>query len=172
MANREAEELIEQYRILHANGSGAFEGRSLLPNAWHVRELMLDHPTQTILDYGCGAGIQYSRYRLQDWLGVMPTLYDPAVPAFAAKPQGQFDGVICSDVMEHLPESALEEVVEEICDYARKWVFFSVCCRPAGRILPNGRNAHVTVQPPEFWKLVIKRRTKARGLACRIEWTT
>ena len=83
----------------------------------------------------------------------MPTLYDPAVPEFAAPLFGQFDGVICTDVLEHVPEDELPDVIGDLVRLSRMWCFVSVCCRPArpNKNLPGGRNAHVTIRPQEWW---------------------
>ena len=73
--------------------------------------------------------------------------------------------------MEHIPESAVPLVIDEIVRYARQWVFFSICCREAKRILPNGSNAHVTIRSPAWWKDQIKSKSRDRGLETRIEWS-
>ena len=164
-------EYVEQYRLLHESGVGAFSGRSLLQYAWHVKEMCLTHQSKSILDYGCGLGEQYTRFQLQNWWGIMPTLYDPGVAALSKRPEGVFDGVIVSDVMEHIPEGALDIVINDIVNYAKQWVFFSICCRPANRILPNGQNAHITVMPKEWWLWKLKRPVKDHGLEFRVEWS-
>ena len=169
--NKDYREYVQQYKKLHSAGIGAFSGRSLLPHAWHIVEMVDKHQSKTILDYGCGAGEQYSVLHLQDWFGIMPTLYDPGVEAFSAKPEGQYDGVIVSDVMEHIPESAVQDVVADIVNYGRHWVFFSICCREAKRILPNGKNAHCTIKTQQWWTHQIKPLVKARGLEFRVEWS-
>ncbi len=110
------------------------------------------HGARSLLDYGCGQGQQYDRYELHKWWGVpCPRLYDPAVPRFAARPQGTYDGVICSDVLEHVPEDELNGVLADCFGVARSFVFFSICCRPARKSLPNGLNCHVTIETPAWW---------------------
>ncbi len=143
--------LIGQYRLMHARG-GVFPGRSLLPVAWHVYDAVQRHGALTLLDYGCGQGQQYDRYKVHEWWGVpRPALYDPAVARYAAMPRGPFDGVICSDVLEHVPRDELDTVLADCFGPARKFVFLSICCRAARKSLPNGMNCHVTVEKPEWW---------------------
>jgi hypothetical protein len=37
--------------------------------------------------------------------------YDPGYPPFSTLPEGRFDGVICTDVLEHCPEELKEKIV-------------------------------------------------------------
>ena len=62
-----------------------------------------------------------------------------------------FDAVISVDVLEHIPIQDLHWVVEEIFSFAKKTVFINVACYLAKATLPNGSNAHVTVQHPWWW---------------------
>ena len=141
---------------MHARG-GTFTGRSLLRVAWHVYDAVQRHGARTLLDYGCGQAQQYDRYKLHEWWGVpRPALYDPAVARYAVRPQGSFDGVICSDVLEHVPRDELTDVLADCFGLARKFVFFSICCRPAVKSLPNGMNCHVTVEKPEWWTSLLQ----------------
>jgi hypothetical protein len=120
-----------------------------------INELVQSTGTKTILDYGCGAGEQYTvRNCHHAWGGIMPWLYDPFVASFNKPPSGKFDGVLCNDVLEHIPEDELDEVYEELIGYTRLWCFISVCCRPANtkKLLPGGKNVHVTLRPPEWWR--------------------
>ncbi len=80
-----------------------------------------------------------------------PALYDPAVARYAAMPPGSYDGVICSDVLEHVPRDELDDVLADCFGAARKFVFFSICCRAAHKSLPNGMNCHVTIEKPAWW---------------------
>lgn len=151
--------LKEQYQQLHADPL-VFGGRSLEPHVVPIAKMIRAHRATTLLDYGCGKGEQYSLHKMHvAWGagGIMPVLFDPAVPAHARRPEGKFDGVICTDVMEHAPEEDLEPLLKDIFGFARRFVFFSISCREAKRRLPDGRNAHVTVKPPEWWAALVTR---------------
>jgi hypothetical protein len=65
---------------------------------------------------------------------------------FSALPEGRFDGVVCTDVLEHCPEEDLPWIVGELFGYARLFVFANVACYPAAKKLPNGENAHCTIR--------------------------
>jgi len=106
---------------------------------------------KTLLDYGCGKGSLVTHIGL-DVLGVENVVgYDPAVPEFRAKPKGQYDFVTCTDVMEHVEREHIAATIEEIKNYAVEAAWFLIACYPAKAVLPDGRNAHLTVEEPEFW---------------------
>lgn len=142
--------LIDQYREMHANAH--FSGVSIYAYCDEIEELVKTSGAKTLLDYGSGKGRQYVEGRIHElWGGIMPTLYDPAVAGIDTPPDGQFDGVFCIDVLEHIPEDELDATLGEINGYARKWAFFSICCEPAKKCLPDGRNVHVTLRPEGWW---------------------
>jgi hypothetical protein len=144
--------LIPDYRELHRQGK--FPGYSIVPYVPRISEIVIATGAQTLLDYGSGEGKQYHIARVHDaWGGIMPTLYDPAVPGLDTRPVGKFDAVISTDVLEHVPRQELRAVIADIYRYARLWCFITVCCRPAkpNKKLLDGRNVHVTVQPKAWW---------------------
>lgn len=106
-----------------------------------------------IVTHNCGKGHQYMYHKIHERWGVpQPALYDPAAPGHRFLPPGPFDGVICTDVLEHIPELDLDRHIGYIVQRARKWAFISVCCRPSECFLPNGVNEHVTLRPPSWWE--------------------
>ena len=118
--------------------------------------MVRDTKSKTLLDYGCGKGLQYSEWKHHEELGVMPALYDPAVPEFEELPEGKFDGVYSTDVMEHIPKEQLPEVFTHIFSKAERFVFLAICTKPAIAVLPSGENAHCTVEPIEWWRAKIE----------------
>ena len=93
-----------------------------------------------------------------DYWGVAAVqCYDPAYQPFNRLPEGRFDGVVCTDVLEHCPEEDLDWILREVFGFAERFVFFSIACFPADRRLPNGENAHCTIRPVDWWSEVIGR---------------
>ncbi len=170
------ERLLAQYRQLHEQGDArtgespdqVFPGKSLAPQAHHVRRLIERHRARTILDYGSGKGTQYLPLPFTDregraypdirayWGGVEIRCYDPAYGPHSGLPAGRFGGVIATDVLEHVPEDDMEWVVEELFRFAERFVFANVACYSANRILPSGANAHCTVQPLKWWRRLVE----------------
>ena len=149
---------IEEYKKYHAELETNYPGNNLKPQLLHVKDLVIDTKSKTLLDYGCGKGLQYTKWKHHEELGIdIPALYDPAVPQYKDLPDGPFDGVISTDVLEHIPEGSLPTIIEEIFSYSGKYVFCTAAIKKAGKILPNGKNAHATVQPKEWWKKLFEK---------------
>jgi hypothetical protein len=107
----------------------------------------------TAIDYGCGKARAWKQYDLKLlWKLHEVHLYDPGVAKYAIKPIAPRDLVICTDVMEHVPEHLVDEVLVDICSLANKAVFFNISTRPASKTLVDGSNAHATVKPIQWWQ--------------------
>jgi len=138
---------IEQHRLEHARNS-TFSGKSLVPHIPAIDRLLQQHACDTILDYGCGKAQCWPA----QWQGRI-TGYDPAYEPYSVRPVGRYDMVICTDVMEHVPVSAVDWVIQDIFDHSGKWVYLSICTRASGKTLPDGSNKHVTIRPSSWWDL-------------------
>ena len=141
--------LLEQYQKLH-NKKNFFKGDSLKPHIQEIHDLIKQTGAKSVLDYGCGKARLHRKGRTSHW-GVEVSFYDPAVEAFSKKPDGFFDGVICTDVLEHIPEEELEGVLKDIFQYTVKFVFLSISTKLADKKFPDGTNVHVTVKPEKWW---------------------
>lgn len=168
--------LLDYYRRMHEEGDpeqnirpeNMFDGRSLLPFGGTIKELVDDFAAGTILDYGAGKGRQYLpelTINLEDgrsfdglpaFWGVEVTCYEPAMPGSDHLPDGPFDGVISTDVLEHCPEEDIPWILEEMFGRAAKFVFATAALYPAGKHLPTGENAHITIKPVDWWRSLIE----------------
>lgn len=168
------ENLIALYTQLHEKGDpelkisaeNMFSGITLPQHAEKIHEFLKQFQIKTLLDYGCGKAQQYKlSFQTQNgevfpniptyWESPKIYLYDPGFKPFKFLPQGQFDAVISTDVLEHLPEEDLNWILKEILNYARHAVYLSVATYPARKKLPNGENAHITVRPSSWWQELI-----------------
>lgn len=82
-------------------------------------------------------------------------LYDPGVENFSKYPEQNTDGVICIDVVEHIPEKDVINFIKQLFSLANKFVFIVIACYPAKKILPDGRNVHLCIKKPDEWKEII-----------------
>ena len=142
---------IEEQKKYHAEKNTNYPGNNLKPQLHHIVDLVKDTKSETLLDFGCGKGLQYTKWNHHEEIGVMPELYDPAVPEYENLPEGSFHGVYSTDVMEHIPKEQLPETFDKIFSKAERFVFLAICTRPSIAILPSGENAHCTVEPMSFW---------------------
>jgi 2-polyprenyl-3-methyl-5-hydroxy-6-metoxy-1,4-benzoquinol methylase len=101
---------------------------------------------KSILDYGCGKGT----LKLAIGRTVNVREYDPAIEGKDATPEPA-DMVVCGDVMEHIEPDCLDAVLADIQRCATKLAMLVISTVPSAKHLPDGRNAHVLVQPPEWW---------------------
>jgi hypothetical protein len=140
-------DLVDQYKELHIKaeygGGNVKKAPYILP---HLNQIK----ARSVIDYGCGKG------ELADFLehAGIPHVerYDPAIAAFSVKPKGPFDVLINSCVLEHIPESELDDILQDMASMGPH-AFYIVNTQLAVEILPDGRNAHLTVKPAAWWKL-------------------
>jgi hypothetical protein len=154
------------YTELHARKDGKyFPGRGRGPEAdAAILQLVQSYDAYRVLDYGSGKGKQYTGDKPlhQRWgLGIAPVCYDVGVPELARRPDGKFDGVICTDMMEHIAESDVDEVLKDIFSFVEDFgfAFFHISTRPSGnrgKNLSDGRDPHLTVKPAEWWRAKLK----------------
>lgn len=106
----------------------------------------------TILDYGSGRETLRSALEVK---GISVTCYDPGIPVRSQLPIPH-DLVVCTDVMEHIETNCVDAVLSHIAKLATKGVFFSIVFTACKTNLLDGRNAHVTVMPREWWEKRLK----------------
>ena len=118
--------------------------------AGHVHLLIRSHQTPHVLDYGCGK--QTLRKAIK---GVKVRGYDPAIEGLDKEPEPA-DIVVCTDVLEHIEPELLDNVLAHIKSLTRNVAFLVVSTRAAKKKLPDGRNAHLIVENPEWWQDKLK----------------
>lgn len=105
----------------------------------------------SVLDYGCGKGTLKPAI-----LAIAPDLkvyeYDPAVPGKEHLPDHAVDLVAAMDVMEHIEPEMLPAVLESMVALRPKVVILKIALTPAQKTLPDGRNAHILLQPASWWR--------------------
>lgn len=148
-------EWIEQYKQYHLENTDYGNGGCLKFYLQHIVDLVQDWNAESLLDFGCGKAEGYLEYNHHEHWGILPSLYDPAIPEYQNIPEGTFDGVISFDVMEHIPKEQIPETFDQIFSRADKFVFLGIATSPAEAVLPNGDNAHCTVEPIGWWEEMV-----------------
>lgn len=154
--------LSEEYRrvleIEHASKPWGVTGWNHAP---YLHGLIPGLSVTSMLDYGAGRGSLGHWFDKNDTTGIVRREYEPGIPKLAGAPLPA-DLVVCIDVMEHVEEDCVDSVLDHIQSLAGKCVYFNISCRLAGRILSDGRNAHVTVRPSDWWCEKLKSRWDER----------
>lgn len=131
-----------QLQQLHAKQKWGADGAKHIDA---VRKLVADYAPATILDYGCGEG------KLSD--GMRPirvSNYDPGKAEYSKMPK-PCDLVVCTDVLEHIEPEKLDAVLDHIFRLTARAAYFVIDLQPANAILPDGRNAHLSLHCAQWW---------------------
>ena len=109
-------------KYIWGDSAGKYAGKTVVA-------LLKERPEiKTVLDYGCGEGI------LKDFVvgaGITDrewTLYDSCVPRFSNLPEGKFDLVITTDVLEHVEEIMLNKVLDDLRTFTGKVLYNDIAC--------------------------------------------
>jgi len=118
-----------------------------------------------LLDYGAGRNLSLKE-NLNPERDFTYQAYDPGVPEYADDPIPA-EMVVCIDVLEHIELECLEDVLDHLEELTERVLFATVHTGPAGKILPDGRNAHLIQQPPEWWLPLFMERFEMQGFHLR-----
>jgi len=142
--------LVRQYASIHLAKT---YGQTCHRYVEAIQACLVDLKPGVVVEYGCG---QSELGRLVNhaarWVR-----YDPAIPGIDHLEEQRADFVINTDVLEHVPEADIDDLLADIAALSGH-VFFSISTRPALEVLPDGQNAHCTVWPASRWGQVIRRR--------------
>ena len=163
---------LEYYKKMHSegfdlisgkrrSGSEAYDGHSTLAFAKLIRDIINKNQIKSMLDYGSGKGFYYENPfniknlkidSLKKYWDIEIDLFDPCYKKNSLIDENKlYDLVISIDVLEHIPSQDIGWVLEKIISKARKFVFLNVACYSAVALLPNGQNAHINVNNPNWW---------------------
>lgn len=165
-------ENINMYKQMHDEGykkidggyinkDQSFNGISTIPYAPVIKKIIDKNNLNSLLDYGCGKAEFYYKNFILDNLeyppfkkfwGIDIDLYDPGYKKYNHLDiKKRYDIVICIDVLEHIPIEDIDYILNKLSSLTEKYIFLNVGCYSAAALLPNGKNAHINIQPPEWW---------------------
>lgn len=131
-----------QLQEKHATSVWGKHGHSHAPE---ISAFLHEIGGRSVLDYGCG------RATLAKALPHVKTFeYDPGVIGKHHLPKVA-DLVVCTDVLEHIEPPLLDGVLRHIYLLASRGAYLVIATREAREKLPDGRNAHLIVEPPAWW---------------------
>jgi hypothetical protein len=141
-----SDDYLRQQQELHKNPN---YGVASVHYARLVKDVIERSGAKSLSDYG--AGKQYLRRKLEELgvRGVEYRAYDPAFPEYG--PPRPADLTCCIDVLEHIEPEYLDTVLDELRAITPRFGFFTIHIHPAGKVLADGRNAHLIQQPSSWW---------------------
>ncbi len=120
-----------------------------------VEQFLKDYQPSSVMDFGCGKGVLIAGIK-ELHPKIVSEGYDPGNPEFATLPDRTFDAVVSTDALEHVEPAYLDQTLRMISSKMDRCGFFRIACYPAKKKLPDGRNAHLIVESPEWWRTKIE----------------
>ena len=143
--------ISEEYRRLqtelHRNPD---YGVASVEHAPLVAQVMQAVGTRELLDYGAGKGRLGQTLREMFDEEFVIHHYDPAIPEWSKPPQ-PCRLVACIDVLEHIEPHLIDNVLDDLKRVTAHVGVFTIHTLPAGKVLSDGRNAHLIQQPASWW---------------------
>ena len=137
----------EQLATMHSRGQFVRGGKTLKS----VRPFLEKYQPTSVLDFGCGHGALMASIQ-QNYPDMHVEGYDPGNADHNRIPKRSFDAVVSADVFEHIEPNHLAETLRTISDKIIIAGWFRIACYPAKKHLPDGRNAHLIVESPAWWR--------------------
>lgn len=109
---------------------------------------------RTVLDYGCGRSNLAKVVERKPYLGDLELefrRYDPGIPGLDTLPEPA-DVVLCVDVLEHVEPDRVQAVIDHLHSVTQIAALIAIATRPAEKRLPDGRNAHLTIDHHVWWR--------------------
>jgi len=148
-------DIIEQYYKIYwtESSGGKVYGKSSEDLLELLAPYIIDLDPRIILDYGCGRSSLINFF----WKDGERELYkfDPAVYEYNKKPDVMSDLLLCTDVLEHIPEDYFPYLFQDIVRLSKKQIF-TVSLIAARKRLPNGVNAHITLKTKGQWYKILR----------------
>jgi len=113
-----------------------------------VKELLLNNNIKSILDFGCGKG-NVTKLLKENYPNVKIIGWDPAFSE--EQLPDQVDLIISIDVLEHIEPSKLNKTLIDLKKRSQLQ-YHAIACHRATTNLPDGRNAHLIIETPCWWK--------------------
>jgi hypothetical protein len=152
--------ISEEYRAanqkLHA--ANPHFGTTARRYAPRLMELLSAVGARSFVDYGCGKGDLAQWFRSEN-IDIKVVEYDPAIPGKDVSPEPA-DVVACIATLEHIEPDCVDDVLDHIQQLALKAAYLVIDTVPAKKTLPDGRNAHLIVEPWTWWEKKLSQRWK------------
>ncbi len=133
---------------------GAQGGHLERPLPKELHDLAAKAGAMTVLEYALGAednGYETAEGSVSRDAELTITRYDPAVPSLSERPSGRFDGVVCTEGLDFLPDEDVPWVIDELLGYARRFVYATVSDLALTKELPDGTRLQSRPRDRSWW---------------------
>jgi hypothetical protein len=103
---------------------------------------------KSLLDFGCGKGAVISAIK-EKYPHIETYGYDPAFQNFLPE---KVDMIMSTDVLEHIEPEELNNTINDLKSRTTVLQYHLIACHLAKKELPDGRNAHLIVETPDWWQ--------------------
>jgi len=142
-------EYKNQIKILYSQNKMGKNSKRKIPKLFNMPEFLEKYNPNSIIDYGCGSGgvVNYlsETYNLVEG-------YDPCVERYTVYPDKEYDVLVSMDVLEHIEPKLLDENLKSISKLFTKAAYLDIHTGSSPTVLPDGRNAHLIQEQPDFWR--------------------
>lgn len=139
-------EYLKQLKNLHSKS--AFGSGANIPKV--VKELLDTGEIKSFLDFGSGKGFLSDAIK-QHYPDIKLYTYDPVTSPIELP--SKVDMTYSSDVLEHVEPEFLKETLDDLFARTTKYQYHLIACHKAKKKLSDGRNAHLIIEDPTWWKL-------------------
>lgn len=118
-----------------------------------IQQWVDSYNPKTFLDYGCGKGGLVNT--LNDISSNSCIGYDPGYEEYAVEPDSPAEMLISTDVLEHIEPEFVANVLQHMDSLFTRVAYLLIATCPAKKSLPDGRNAHLIQEEPDWWRPLI-----------------
>ena len=140
-----SKEYLEELKLLHSKKT--FGLNKNIPDI--VKKLIEEKNIKSFLDYGAGKGHTSNTIK-ETYPDIELYTYDPAT--FPIPLPEQVELTYSSDVLEHVEEWFIDNTLQDLCNRTTRYQYHLIACHPAKKALSDGRNAHLIIENPDWWK--------------------
>lgn len=137
----------DQLAAMHSQGRFV-RGSKILST---INPFLKQYQPTSILDFGCGHGALMHSL-VEAYPDMKVDGYDPGSATHSTMPSQSFDCVVSADVFEHIEPEHLDQTLAMIGQKMQRVGWFRIACYPAKKVLLDGRNAHLIVEQPAWWR--------------------
>lgn len=135
-----------QKQLVELHKSPVFGNKKEIPI--DIIRLIEEYKITSILDFGCGKGLLIGSIKTA-YPDMLVHGYDPT----NNRPlPDSVDMIMSFDVLEHVEPEFINMTLVDLKNRCNKIMHHLIACHPAKRALDDGRNAHLIIETPDWWK--------------------